>query len=64
MYAYKTTVLKELTKLEQSSLELAESLEQLRWIENDYTITISETTFESIGIDTPEDLEKIIKNNY
>jgi 3-deoxy-manno-octulosonate cytidylyltransferase (CMP-KDO synthetase) len=60
MYAYKTTVLKELTKLEQSSLELAESLEQLRWIENDYTITVSETNFESIGIDTPEDLEKVL----
>jgi 3-deoxy-manno-octulosonate cytidylyltransferase (CMP-KDO synthetase) len=60
MYAYKTTVLNELTKLEQSSLELAESLEQLRWIENDYTITVSETNFESVGIDTPEDLEKIL----
>jgi 3-deoxy-manno-octulosonate cytidylyltransferase (CMP-KDO synthetase) len=62
MYAYKANILKELTQLPQSKLELAESLEQLRWIENDYTISVAITQFESFGIDTPEDLEKIVEN--
>jgi len=62
MYAYKTDVLKQITQLKQSSLEIAESLEQLRWIENDFTITVSETQFESIGVDTPEDLQNILNN--
>lgn len=60
MYAYKTKTLQELTKLEQSPLEIAESLEQLRWIENGYKIRVAKTNFDSIGIDTPEDLEKIL----
>lgn len=60
MYAYKAKTLQELTKLEQSPLELAESLEQLRWIENGYKIRVAKTNFDSIGIDTPEDLEKIL----
>lgn len=60
MYAYKSDVLKEITKLNQSKLELAESLEQLRWIENSYIITVAETNFESIGVDTPEDLNNIL----
>ena len=63
MYAYKKEILNELTNLKQSKLELSESLEQLRWIENDYKITVAITQFESFGVDTPEDLEKIIKNN-
>ncbi|WP_372776241.1 3-deoxy-manno-octulosonate cytidylyltransferase [Mangrovibacterium sp.] len=58
MYAYRADILPQLTKLEPSSLELAESLEQLRWLENGYRIKISVTEFESIGIDTPEDLEQ------
>ena len=49
-------MLKEITKLPQSSLELAESLEQLRWIENGYKIKIGTTNCPTIGIDTPEDL--------
>ena len=57
MYAYRLGALKEITKLPQSSLELAESLEQLRWLENGYNIKAAVTEFESIGIDTPEDLE-------
>ncbi|MFV0376857.1 MAG: 3-deoxy-manno-octulosonate cytidylyltransferase [Mangrovibacterium sp.] len=58
MYAYRADVLPKLTKLQASSLELAESLEQLRWLENGYRIKIARTEFESIGIDTPEDLEQ------
>ena len=57
LYAYKATVLKEITALSQSSLELAESLEQLRWLENGYRIKVGISTIETIGIDTPEDLE-------
>ena len=51
-------MLKEITKLPQSSLEIAESLEQLRWLENGYRIKVGITNVETIGIDTPEDLEK------
>lgn len=58
LYAYRSEVLKEITSLPQSSLELAESLEQLRWLENGYTIKVGLTEVETIGIDTPEDLEK------
>lgn len=58
LYAYRTEVLKEITSLPQSSLELAESLEQLRWLENGYTIKVGVTEVETIGIDTPQDLEK------
>ncbi len=62
MYAYKTTTLQNLTKIPQSSLELAESLEQMRWIENGYKIKVKETPFDSKGIDTPEDLERLNTN--
>ena len=58
LYAYRADVLKEITSLPQSSLELAESLEQLRWLENGYTIKVGITDVETIGIDTPEDLMK------
>lgn len=58
MYAYKKDILNKITNLPQSSLELAESLEQNRWIENGYKIKIACTNIESFGIDTPEDLEK------
>lgn len=58
LYAYRTEVLKEITSLEQSSLELAESLEQLRWLENGYTIKVGISDVETIGIDTPQDLER------
>ena len=59
IYAYKATILKELTLLEQSPLEIAESLEQLRWLENGYKIKVGFTDVETVGIDTPEDLEKV-----
>ena len=59
IYAYRTEVLNEVTRLSQSSLEIAESLEQLRWLENGLCIAVEKTDFESIAIDTPEDLEKL-----
>ena len=61
IYAYTFETLQKLVKLEQTSLELAESLEQLRWIENGYTIKVEETMVENIAIDTPEDLLKLKK---
>ena len=60
MYAYRSDILNEITKLPQSSLEKAESLEQLRWIENGYCIRVGYTDVETIGIDTPEDMEKAL----
>lgn len=62
MYAYRPAVLKAITQLPPGRLEKAESLEQLRWLENGYTIAVRITDHESIGIDTPEDLEKANKN--
>lgn len=59
LYAYRTDVLNELTKLAQSPLELAESLEQLRWIENGYRIRVEKTDMETLSVDTPEDLERV-----
>ena len=58
IYAFRTEVLKAVTALPQSTLERMESLEQLRWLENGYKIGVGITDIETIGIDTPEDLEK------
>ena len=58
MYAYRREVLHEITQLPQSPLELAESLEQLRWLENGYRIRVGLTDLETVGIDTPADLER------
>lgn len=58
LYAYRANVLKEITSLPQSSLEIAESLEQLRWLENGYKIKVGISEIETIGIDTPEDLQR------
>lgn len=66
MYAYKPDVLQKITKLKTGKLELAESLEQLRWLENGFKIKTAVTNFQSIGIDTPEDLEnalQLLNNN-
>ena len=58
LYAYRASELQEITALPQSTLELAESLEQLRWLENGYTIKVGVCDVETIGIDTREDLER------
>lgn len=56
IYAFRSEVLRAVTSLPQSPLELAESLEQLRWLENGYKIGVGLSTAETVGIDTPEDL--------
>ena len=61
IYAYRADILTQITKLEQSPLEIEERLEQLRWLENGYPIRVGVTTLETIGIDTPEDLEHAIE---
>ncbi len=58
IYAYRTSVLNKIVKLAPSSLELAESLEQLRWLENGYKIFVAETDYTMLAVDTPEDLIK------
>lgn len=61
MYAYRADILEQITRLPQSELEKAESLEQLRWLENGYRIRAGVTHRETVGIDTPADLEKAVK---
>lgn len=58
MYAYRAEVLRRITTLPRSPLEIAESLEQLRWLENGYKIKVGITEISTIGIDTPDDLER------
>lgn len=58
IYAYRRRVLTEITKLPQSPLERAECLEQLRWLQNGYRIRVGLTDVETVGIDTPEDLQR------
>jgi 3-deoxy-manno-octulosonate cytidylyltransferase (CMP-KDO synthetase) len=61
LYAFKKDTLLSVSKLPPSPLEIAESLEQLRWLENGYKIKVGITEYESIGVDTPEDIIKIKK---
>lgn len=61
LYAYRADTLKEITALPRSPLEIAESLEQLRWLENGYRIKVGITQQETIGIDTPEDMSKALE---
>ncbi len=61
MYAYRSETLREITCLPQSPLELAESLEQLRWLENGYVIRVGISECETVGIDTPADLEAALE---
>mgnify|MGYP001768998786 CR=1 FL=1 len=63
LYGFRRNVLTEITALPQSPLELSESLEQLRWIENGYRIAVRATTYESFGVDTPEDLQKLLSSD-
>lgn len=58
LYAYRAQVLEKITALPQSPLEIAESLEQLRWLENGFTIRVGESRVQNIGIDTPDDLAR------
>ncbi len=60
IYAYRAQVLRNLSQLAQTVLEKTESLEQLRWLENGYTIRLAETQHESNSVDTPEDLERLL----
>lgn len=61
IYGFRRTTLLELSKLYPSDLEKSESLEQLRWLEADYSIFVGITQNDSIGIDTPEDLKRLLK---
>jgi 3-deoxy-manno-octulosonate cytidylyltransferase (CMP-KDO synthetase) len=61
LYAYRTNTLKQITLLARSPLEISESLEQNRWIENGFKIRTAVTKWETIGIDTPQDLEKALQ---
>ncbi len=61
MYAYRVDILEKITKLPPSELEKAESLEQLRWLQNQFKIKCVETTFDSHCVDTPADIEKVLK---
>lgn len=60
LYAYRSEVLLQLSKLEETQLEKIESLEQLRWLYNGYSIRVVETEIETPNIDTPEDVEKVL----
>jgi 3-deoxy-manno-octulosonate cytidylyltransferase (CMP-KDO synthetase) len=64
LYAYRSDILKSISKLPISDLENSEALEQLRWLQNGFPIQTIETQFETIGIDSPEDLEKIKKLGF
>ena len=61
LYAYRAATLDKITRLPQSSLELSESLEQLRWLQNGYRIRVAITDRPTIGIDTPDDLKAAIE---
>ena len=61
MYAYRTDILSKICKLKTTTLENAESLEQLRWLENGYKIKLVQTNFESHCIDVPEDVDKVLR---
>ncbi len=58
IYGYRADILGKITKLPPGQLEVAESLEQLRWLENGFTIRVAKTMIETVGIDTPDDLKR------
>lgn len=59
IYAYKAEVLRQIAALPPSKLEMAESLEQLRWLENGLPIRMAVTNLMNVSIDTPSDLDKV-----
>ena len=61
MYAYRADILRVLSNLAPGSLEAAESLEQLRWLENGFRIKVAETEYETHAVDTPEDLARLLR---
>jgi 3-deoxy-manno-octulosonate cytidylyltransferase (CMP-KDO synthetase) len=61
IYGYRSAVLQLISKLPPSLLEIKERLEQLRWLENNFSIKIATTDYEAIAIDTPEDLDRLLK---
>jgi 3-deoxy-manno-octulosonate cytidylyltransferase (CMP-KDO synthetase) len=61
IYAYRTGILNRFTELPPSRLEETEKLEQLRALENGLSIKVKETKYETIGVDTPADLERVEK---
>ena len=61
LYAYKAETLCQIAEMQSTKLEMAESLEQLRWLENGLSIRIGITPYESLSIDTQEDLEKALQ---
>ena len=62
MYAFKKEILEQIVELEPGILENAESLEQLRWLENGYPIHCCESNYSGFGIDSPEDLALLLKS--
>jgi 3-deoxy-manno-octulosonate cytidylyltransferase (CMP-KDO synthetase) len=62
IYAYKADILKKINKLDPTPLEESEKLEQLRWLENNLVIRLGITDYKGVGIDTPEDISKLINN--
>lgn len=62
MYAFKREVLEEIGQMIPGKLETAESLEQLRWLENGYPIHCCETDYQGFGVDTPEDLDALLRS--
>ncbi len=63
IYAYRYIILKKINTLEPTPLEESEKLEQLRWLENDFVIRLGITDYKGVGIDTPEDITKLINNS-
>ncbi len=61
IYAFRSKVLKEVAKLNRSMLEIAESLEQNRWIENTYGLYVQITDYQSVSVDSPEDIDNVVK---